>query len=140
MSIAYIPELPPVITGEAKLVVSGSEFSVDIPQGKIVLPSGQEIALTEGRFYIPDLRIDPQEGVIAFKANGATPTVLELLDHKPLGYIQSVGMKPDFLGGTAAGGFTLSMPLLADLEFKDIKLNGRRGSRTRSCTSSSATC
>lgn len=124
MSIAYIPELPPVITGEAKLVVSGSEFSVDIPQGKIVLPSGQEIALTEGRFYIPDLRIDPQEGVIAFKANGATPTVLELLDHKPLGYIQSVGMKPDFLGGTTAGGFTLSMPLLDDLEFKDIKLNG----------------
>ncbi|MBM3544435.1 MAG: hypothetical protein FJX44_08030 [Alphaproteobacteria bacterium] len=124
MSIAYIPELPPVITGDAKLVVSGVEFSVDIPQGKIVLPSSQEIALADGTFYIPDLRIDPQQGVIAFKANGATPAVLELLDHEPLGYIRSVGMTPDFLSGTAEGGFTLSMPLLADLEFKDIKLNG----------------
>jgi AsmA-like C-terminal region/Protein of unknown function len=124
MSIAYIPELPPVITGDAKLVVSGIEFSVDIPQGKIVLPSSQEIGLADGTFYIPDLRTDPQQGVIAFKANSATPAVLELLDHEPLGYIRSVGMTPDFLSGTAEGGFTLSMPLFADLEFKDIKLNG----------------
>lgn len=124
MSIAYIPELPPVLTGDAKLTVSGVEFAVDIPQGKIVLPSSQEIALADGTFYIPDLRVDPQQSVIAFKANSATPAVLELLDHEPLGYIRSVGMKPDFLSGTAEGRFTLSMPLFADLEFKDIKLNG----------------
>jgi hypothetical protein len=124
MSIAYIEGMPPVLTGEAKLIVSGTEFSVDIPQGKIVVPSGAEIALSEGRFFIPDLRVDPQQGEIAFKANGATPTVLRLLDHEPLGYIQSVGLKPDFLGGTAEGGFMLSMPLWADLKFKDIKMRG----------------
>ncbi len=59
-----------------------------------------------------------------FKANGETPTVLELLDHEPLGYLQSVGMKPDFLGGTAEGDFLLSMPLLTDLTFEQIKVNG----------------
>jgi hypothetical protein len=124
MSVAYIENMPPVLTGDAKLTVSGINFAVDIPQGKIVLPSGQEIALTEGRFSIPDLRQDPQQGEIAFKADGATPTVLELLDHEPLGYIQSVGLKSDFLGGTATGGFTLTMPLRADLEFNQIKLKG----------------
>ncbi|MGV1014210.1 MAG: AsmA-like C-terminal region-containing protein, partial [Methyloceanibacter sp.] len=124
LNIAYIPDMPPVTTGEARLTVDGVQFSVDIPHGQIVLPSGQEIALTEGSFYIPDLRVDPQQGVISYKANGETTVVLELLDHKPLGYLQSVGMKPDFLGGTAEGGFTLSMPLLADLKFKDIKMTG----------------
>ena len=88
------------------------------------MPSGQEIALSQGRFFIPDLRPDPQQGEITFKANGDTPTVLELLDHEPLGYIQSVGLKPDFLGGTADGGFTLTMPLLANLEFDQIKVRG----------------
>ena len=72
------------------------------------MPSGKEIALSQGRFFIPDLRPDPQQGEITFKANGGTPTVLELLDHEPLGYIQSVGLKPDFLGGTAEGAFTLT--------------------------------
>ncbi len=124
LSIAYIVGLPPVLTDDAKLTVTGTTFAVDIPQGKIALPSKREIALGEGRFFIPDLRADPQQGEITFKANGATTAVLELLDHEPLGYLQSVGLKPDFLGGTAEGGFTLSMPLLANLEFNQIKLRG----------------
>jgi hypothetical protein len=125
MSIAYIPKMPPVMTGAAKLTVSGTEFAVDIPQGKIVVPSGQEIALSQGRFFIPDLRQDPQQGEVTFRADGATPTVLELLDHQPLGYVTSVGLKPNFLEGTAGGNFALSMPLRADLEFNQIKFNGK---------------
>lgn len=124
MSIAYISGMPPVVTKEAKLTVTGTAFAVDIPEGKIVLPSKQEVALGEGRFFIPDLRIDPQQGEITFKANGATTTVLELVDHEPLGYLRTVGLKPDFLGGTAEGGFTVTMPLLAHLEFNQIKLKG----------------
>jgi AsmA-like C-terminal region/Protein of unknown function len=124
MSIAYISGMPPVLTGEAKLTVAGVEFAVNIPEGKIAVPSGQEIALSQGRFFIPDLREDPQQGEITFTAAGTTPTVLELLDHEPLGYIQSVGLKPDFLSGTAEGGFTLTMPLLANLEFNQIKIKG----------------
>jgi len=124
MSIAYISGLPPVLVGAARLSVTGMAFAVDIPEGKIAMPSGKEVALSEGRFFIPDLRPDPQQGEITFKANGGTPAVLELLDHEPLGYIQSVGLKPDFLGGTAEGAFTLTMPLLANLEFNQIKFRG----------------
>ena len=124
LSIVYVSGLPPVQTKEAKLTVSGTAFAVDIPDAKIVVPSGGEIALGQGRFYIPDLRVDPQQGVITYTATGATPTVLELLDHEPLGYLRAVGMKPDFLGGTAEGNFTLNFPLLSNLEFKQIKLKG----------------
>ena len=124
LSIVYVSGLPPVQTKEAKLTVSGTAFAVDIPAAKIVVPSGGEIALSQGRFYIPDLRVDPQQGEITYTATGATPTVLELLDHEPLGYLRAVGMKPDFLGGTAEGNFTLNFPLLSNLEFKQIKLNG----------------
>ncbi len=124
MSITYLDKMPPILTGGAKLTVSGARFSVDIPEGKIVVPSGKEIALSQGRFFIPDLHQDPQQAVITFNANGATPTVLELLDHEPLGYIQSVGLKPDFLGGSAEGAFTLSMPMRTDLEPDQIKYRG----------------
>jgi hypothetical protein len=122
--ITYMPKMPPVVAGDAKLTVSGTEFAVDIPKAKIVVAKGKEIALSEGRLYIPDLRQDPQLGVITFRAAAATPTVMQLLDHEPLGYIRQVGMKPDFLGGTAMGEFTLSMPLKNDLDFKEIKMNG----------------
>jgi AsmA-like protein/uncharacterized protein DUF3971 len=124
MSIAYIEGLPPVLAGDAKLTVTGTEFTVDIPQGKIAVPDGGEIALSEGRFYIPDLREDPQQGAITFRAAAPTPSVMRLLDHEPLGYIREVGLKPDFLGGSADGEFTLSMPLKVDLEFEEIKMRG----------------
>jgi hypothetical protein len=124
MSLTYVEKLPPILTGSAKMRVSGISFWVDIPQAKIVVPSGEEIALSEGRFYIPDLRPDPQQGQITFKAAGTTAAALKLLDHEPLGYMQAVGMKPDSFGGTAAGNFVLDMPMREDLKFKDVKLRG----------------
>lgn len=124
MSLTYIEKMPPIMTGNAKLRVSGIAFSVDIPEANIALPSGETIALKDGRFFIPDLRIDPQQGEITFKANGTTSTVLRLLDHEPLGYIQTVGLKPGDFGGTAEGSFVLNMPMREDLKFRDIKLRG----------------
>ena len=124
MSITYIPLMPPVVTGDGTLTVSGTEMSVDIPAAKIVPAEGQEIALSDGRFFIPDLREDPQQGVINFRAAAPTPEVMQLLDHEPLGYIKEVGMTPDFLGGSATGEFTLSMPLKAELDFEDIAMSG----------------
>ena len=88
------------------------------------MPSGQEIALSEGRYFIPDLRPDPQQAQITFKASSATATALELLDHEPLGYMRAVGMKPDAFGGTATGNFVLDMPMREDLKFTDVKLRG----------------
>jgi len=124
MGIAYIPKMPPVVTGDGKLTISGTEFTVDIATAKIVVAEGKEVVLSGGRFFIPDLRVDPQQGVITFAAAAATPTVMQLLDHEPLGYIKEVGLKPDFLGGTSQGEFTLSMPLKADLDFGEIKMSG----------------
>ena len=124
MSLTYVDKLPPILTGSAKMRVSGIAFWVDIPEGKVALPSGQEIALSEGRYLISDLRPDPQQAQITFKAAGATATVLQLLDHEPLGYMQAVGMKPEFFGGTATGSFVLDMPMREDLKFTDVKLRG----------------
>jgi hypothetical protein len=124
MALTYIEKMPPIVTADAKLRVSGMTLSVDIPEAKIPLPSGKEVALKEGRFVIPDLRKDPQDGEIIFKADGMTASVMELLDHEPLGYIQTVGLKPADFSGTAGGSFHLKMPLLEELKFRDIKMRG----------------
>jgi hypothetical protein len=124
MALTYIEGLPPIHAGDAKLRVSGTNLSVDIPEASIALPSGRQVALREGRFFIPDLRKDPQDGEITFKADGATASMLELLDHDPLGYIKTVGLKPTDFAGSAEGSFHLRMPLREDLKFRDVKLRG----------------
>jgi hypothetical protein len=124
VGVNYIDGLPPVVMGDGTLTVTGTEFTVSAPEAKVVAASGQEIAISDGRFFIPDLRIDPQQGVITFKGAAATQAVLQILDREPLGYIRAVGMKPDFLGGTVEGEFTLSMPIKLSLEFDEIKMSG----------------
>lgn len=124
MDVSYIGKMPPVRTGAVNLKLAGVSFTVDIPQGKVSLPSGEEIPLSDGRFHIADLRPRPQQAELTFRGSGATSAVLQLLDHEPLGYIKSVGLKPEYFGGTAAGGFSISMPMREDLEFKHVQLRG----------------
>jgi hypothetical protein len=124
MSITYVPKMPPVVTPSAKLKLSGTTMSVDIPEGKIALPSGQEIALHDGRYFIPDLRQKPQQAEITFKGNAATAAALELLDHEPFGFIRAMSLKPEYFGGVAEGSFAFTIPLHFGVEFKEIKLRG----------------
>jgi hypothetical protein len=124
MNLTYIDKMPPIRTGNATLRVQGVTFTVDIPEAKVVLPSGEEVALKDGRFFIPDLRVHPQQGEITFNADGATATALKLLDHEPLDYMHTVGLKPEDFGGTAQGSFVINMPMREDLKFEHIKLRG----------------
>lgn len=124
VAVNYIDGLPPVVLGPTKLTISGTEFSISSPEAKVIVAPGQEIAITDGRFFVPDLREDPHQAVITFNGTATTPTVLQVLDHEPLGYIRAIGMKPDFLGGTVEGEFTLSMPIKLNLEFDEIKMSG----------------
>jgi hypothetical protein len=124
LAITYVENLPPVRLGPTKLKVSGITFTTDAPQGKIVLAEGKEIGLSEGHLFVPDMRKDPQEGKLTFKAQSATSTVLQLLDHPPLGYVQAVGLKAEEFGGTAEGSFALDFPMREDLTFQHVKLRG----------------
>ncbi len=124
LEIQYVTELPPVHTGAARLSIRGCRFNLDVPQGQVTLPSGQQIALSEGRMSIDDLRLDPQKGEIAFKAKSSATTMAELLDMDPLGYAKAVGMSPSDIGGQAEAALQLTLPMTEELTFADIKLRG----------------
>ncbi len=125
LEIHYIPGMPPVQTSDATLRIRGRRMAMDVPDGWVILPTGRKVSLGAGRFTIADLRPDPQTGQIEFKTNGPTQAVLELLDHEPLGYIREAGLKPDDISGKALGSFKLQMPLIKDLEFEHITLQGK---------------
>ena len=124
LEIHYIPQMPPLRTADATLKIRGRRMQLNAPDGWISLPNGEKVMLGAGRFTVDDLRPDPQAGHIEFEANGSAQAVLALLDHKPLGYAREAGLKPDDLGGEATGSFRLTLPLIKDLEFSHIKLQG----------------
>jgi len=133
LEIFYIPEMPPVQTGDAIFEIEGQRMALDVADGWIILPTGKKVMLSAGKFTVDDLRPDPQTGVIEFDARGPAHSVLELLDHEPLGYVREAGLKPGDISGKTEGHFQLVLPLKKGLEFEEIKLNGRaRLTETRS--------
>ena len=130
MSLTYVEKLPPILTGSAKMRVSGISFWVDIPEGKIALPSGQEIALSEGRFFIPDLRArsaarpDHVQGQRRHRDRACSCSTMSLS-----AICRPSGMKPDAFGGTATGNFVLDMPMREDLKFNGHQAPRRSAAR-----------
>jgi len=124
MGITYVPKMPPIAAPSATLKISGTTMSVDIPEGNIALPSGQQVALHDGRYFIPDLRQKPQQAEITFKGNSATAAALELLDHEPFGFVRAMSLKPDYFGGNAEGSFAFTIPMHFGVGFNEMKLRG----------------
>ena len=125
LEIHYIPKMPPIQTSDSTLKIRGRSMAMDVPDAWVVLPTGRKVSLGAGSFTVDDLRPDPQKGEIQFTSRGAAEAILELLDHDPLGYVREAGLGVDDFGGSTVGSFRLQMPLIKDLEFSHVTLQGR---------------
>jgi hypothetical protein len=125
LEIFYIPGMPPIQTGDASFRLRGQRMELEVPDGWIVLPTGKKVSFDAGRFWVNDLRPDPQTGFVEFIARGKAEAILELLDHEPLGYAREAGIKPTDLSGKIEGRFKLAMPLKVGMEFNEIRLHGK---------------
>ncbi len=125
LEIHYVRNMPPLRTEKSTAVVAGQRFFFTVPKGVIDLPSGARVDFTDGEFIVGDLRPRVPGAEIHFKSEAKAASVLELLDQPALGYIRALEMKMPEIDASVLTTFSLSMPLLADLKFKDMKLNGR---------------
>jgi hypothetical protein len=123
--VHYYKQLPALHISRATASISGQRFFLVAPRGKAVMPSGKHIFVTDGKFIIGDLRPKVPEGEIHFKTQSTPGAVLELLDHEPLHYISELNIKLPKVSGLSTGTFSLALPLLKDVRFKDMKVNGR---------------
>jgi hypothetical protein len=125
VAVEYLTGMPPAVAPEATVSISGVRFLMDAPDAAINMPSGEIIKFTGAQFIVGDLRPDPQTAEVHFKAQGKAAGALELLDHEPLGYLKAVGLTPDMASGAVSGSFGITIPMIEDVKFEQLKLNGK---------------
>ncbi len=126
LEIYHVKGLPPINAKEGVLRFAGRHYYFDIPgEGRVVLPSGRSLSVMDGQFIIEDLRPDPQQGEIRFKAKGDVGAVLELLDQPALGYVKSTGFEADLVTGQVSGGFKIGLPMIAEPKLAQMSLAGK---------------
>lgn len=125
LTIDYMDGMPPIVTGDVRAELRGRRFRLAVPEGRVDLPTGESVALSDGALAIDDLRPDIQQGEISFQVAGDAANVLRFLDLEPLGYARTVGIEPRDIGGTVQGAIAIGLPMIRDLAFDDVTLRGQ---------------
>jgi AsmA-like C-terminal region len=123
--VRYWGELPVMQTAKSTAAVSGRKFFYNVPDATVTLPSGDRVQLTSGEFIIGDLRPKVPNAEIHFKTQSDASAAFEFLDHEPLRYIQKLKIKPPQVDAPLTTTFSMALPLLKEVRFADLRMNGR---------------
>ncbi len=123
VTFGYLGDMPPVEGASATATLSPGAFDLRLTKPAKVHVGRGEIAVTDGRFNVGDLRPKPAVGEISLSLAGDADAVSELLNYEPLALAARRGINPSNIHGTADVDVTLKMPLTADVRFADVEVS-----------------
>ncbi len=115
IELSYLKDMPPITGITAVSTFTHQGFDINVSSGKV-----DALTLHDGKVLITKLDTDNEELALVAKIKGPLGSALNVIKHEPIAY-NEIDMK------TTKGNIDLilhmSFPLLADLQFKDVKLN-----------------
>jgi len=118
--VAAIPAMPPLKQARGRAVVAGGRLDVHLEAGRVDVPGAGAVALSKGRFSIPDLLTDDIGAELVLGVDGPARAVLTFLDHPPLGLIAPTGLRIDAMRGRTSGKVEMILPLSSDIKLSEL--------------------
>ena len=115
LSIRYFKELPQVTGVDGTVHISPTTLTVDADGGRLM-----DMAVGTSKVIITGLDKKDQDIDIATPLSGPLRTALEVLNYKPLGFPDKLGLKPSAVGGSANARLTFKFPLENKLTIDDV--------------------
>ncbi len=122
VEINYLEGLPPAQNAAAYATFDQKGFDIKILSGKV-----ENVKVKEGRVRISGLDTDKEALHLDVKVEGPLSDVLDIINHKPLEYASYGNIDPKTTKGEGDVALHIAFPLLADLEFKDVKISAKGG-------------
>ena len=117
--------LSPIDAPRALLSLENNALEVTVPDAVVAIGPNKRIALKVGRFSVGMLNAEPPEATITFKALSGLVPVLDVLDQSPLHLLAANGLTTEGLDGKVEAQVKLSLPLIADLDSKSVKIEAK---------------
>lgn len=114
----YLKGLTPMTEARGSALLTGTDFTVTVRSMKV-----GPLAVTGGRFYVPDINAATQIGQVDVHLQGGVSDVLKLIDMKPLGYPTRFGIAPSAASGAAQVALKLDIPLHHDVSVDAIRID-----------------
>lgn len=117
VEVTYLKGLPPVQNVTAQGTFDQKGFDIKISSGNL-----EHIQMHDGHVIISGLENGNEALSLNVKAKGPLSHILEVINHKPLEYASYGGIDPQKTKGEGSVDLHFDFPLLADLQFKDVKI------------------
>ncbi|WP_309418884.1 AsmA-like C-terminal domain-containing protein [Telmatospirillum sp.] len=120
VTVQYLSPMPVVENAVAVATYDANAFTIDIKSGDVA-----GLKVVDGKIILSGLSAPDQFADISVKVTGAVSDVLRLIDHKPLGWAQALGVQPAKVKGEATTNLSLRFPLLNRLTFDQMKVRAQ---------------
>jgi len=117
VTVTYLESMPPVTHVAGSATFDLTRFAISVAGGSL-----RDLAVTEADVVISGLETKREVIDIEIVAAGPVGTVLEVLDHPPLGYPTEMGIDPAEVSGMMSTRLRFAFPLVKDLRFEDVAL------------------
>ncbi|MCF4164516.1 DUF3971 domain-containing protein [Zavarzinia compransoris] len=119
----YIDGLPPVADMSVKGHVTADDLTMAIDGGRVDMGEDGVVTLTAGAAKVTEFNAPDQYADISFTATGPVRAAMALMNRKPLGYADKIGMTPAALSGVHETTARFVLPLVADLDLDNLKFD-----------------
>lgn len=118
LRVTYLNGLPDLTKVSGNAIVNGDTFRAEMTSGNV-----GNIALKHGNVLINELHKTGTVGMVSGSMAGPTRDIMMLLDLPRLKYPSRYGIQADKAGGTSDVSFNFAIPMLKDLDAKDMGID-----------------
>lgn len=112
---SYFKSLPPLLGAAGHARLQGDRFELVIESGKVILPSGGTVQVSDTTFKVEKLLTSAVPAVFALNLSASASDLLELAALPDLDLLKNANFVPPNIGGQAEAEINISMPLVKDL-------------------------
>ena len=120
VTVQYLRPMQPVQNVSCTAVFDANAFTIDVKSGEVI-----GLTVQEGKVVLGGLSRSDQYADINVLVDGPVADALRLIDSKPLGWAQALGLQPGKVEGDAVINLALQFPLLRKLSLSRLKVHAK---------------
>ena len=112
--------IPPMRDAAGSVDFRGNDVDVALQSGATYLPDGGKVSASNGVFTIRNANKPRVVGKLEIDIAGDASSVTQLASYEPIDAMARTGMTPDEFSGEVAGHVTADIPLVGNVDTKDL--------------------
>ncbi len=117
-TLLYLNEMPKVTDIYGKATFSENNIIIEADRAK-----SADVILNHGYVDLYDLTAEDNFLKLELSGIGSISDILRLVDHEPLKYPSSIGLKPEMVKGSAIADLSMDFELKEDLRPEEVNVN-----------------